>query len=397
MNHPFLPIAAVLGLALGTGCAKQPMTTDATSAAQRGAEEAGAQEVPQASLALQLSTENLAEAQALYEDGKKDEAASMLLRSEADASRSSSPTPPPRRTLRPPPCRRSKKSALTTDPLVKTNTKDMNMTHSNLLALALVGTLLGCAAHSPNELVSARRAYTDAMVTEAPLLAPAELHVAKVALEDAEAAFEKQPRDYHTADLAYVAERKAQMAGAKAAIERAKANALKASSDLAFAQEKIANEAKDSADAANASLGVEQDARRAAELREQAALAALAEFKKEDRGLVLTLSGSVLFKSGESTLLPEAQTRLGQVGTALLTAKDRSLVIEGHTDSQGTDGFNQDLSQRRAEAVKTYLVSLGYKGTLIQAAGIGETRPLADNATAEGRANNRRVEIVVKQ
>jgi hypothetical protein len=83
MNHPILTL--LVAGALGAGCSKQVLSTDSTMAAQRGAEVAGATAVPQASLSLQLSKEHLEHAQALYDDGKKEEAASMLLRSQADA------------------------------------------------------------------------------------------------------------------------------------------------------------------------------------------------------------------------------------------------------------------------------------------------------------------------
>lgn len=71
------------------------------------------------------------------------------------------------------------------------------------------------------------------------------------------------------------------------------------------------------------------------------------------------------------------------------------LAIEGHTDSDGEDGFNQDLSQRRAAAVRTYLASrLGIDGARLESAGFGEARPVGDNKTAEGKQQNRRVELV---
>jgi outer membrane protein OmpA-like peptidoglycan-associated protein len=78
-----------------------------------------------------------------------------------------------------------------------------------------------------------------------------------------------------------------------------------------------------------------------------------------------------------------------------MATKERRLTVEGHTDSQGSSNSNQSLSQRRADAVRSYLISRGYPGDLIQAQGIGEDRPVADNNSAEGRANNRRVEIIV--
>jgi outer membrane protein OmpA-like peptidoglycan-associated protein len=145
-------------------------------------------------------------------------------------------------------------------------------------------------------------------------------------------------------------------------------------------------------------LSDEREARTAADKRAadaQAALAKLAAVKDEARGMVITLSGSVLFASDRAVLLPEARTRLGQVADVLLTSKERNLTVEGHTDSQGSDSHNLDLSQRRADAVRTYLVERGYQGDLIKANGLGEGSPIADNASAEGRANNRRVEIIV--
>ena len=123
--------------------------------------------------------------------------------------------------------------------------------------------------------------------------------------------------------------------------------------------------------------------------------AKLAAFKEEERGLVLTLSGSVLFTSNQATLLVSAESRLNQISEALIAAGGRSLVVEGYTDSRGQDAYNVDLSQRRADAVRTYIVGRGYPGDKIRASGLGKSRPVADNGNAEGRANNRRVEIVV--
>jgi outer membrane protein OmpA-like peptidoglycan-associated protein len=117
--------------------------------------------------------------------------------------------------------------------------------------------------------------------------------------------------------------------------------------------------------------------------------------KDEPRGMVITLSGSVLFASNQATLLPEARTRLGQIADVLLATRERNLTIEGHTDSQGSDSHNLDLSQRRADAVRNYLVQGGYEADRVLARGLGEGSPVADNTSAEGRANNRRVEIVI--
>ena len=78
-----------------------------------------------------------------------------------------------------------------------------------------------------------------------------------------------------------------------------------------------------------------------------------------------------------------------------MATKERNLTVEGHTDSRGTSSSNQELSQQRADAVRTYIISRGYPSDLIHAHGIGQDRPVADNLSAEGRANNRRVEIII--
>ena len=111
--------------------------------------------------------------------------------------------------------------------------------------------------------------------------------------------------------------------------------------------------------------------------------------------MVITLTGNVLFASGKSELLPGAQVKLNEVAEALKSQKDRDITIEGHTDNQGNQQSNLDLGQHRADSVRSYLISRGVEGQRITATGIGQTRPVADNSTAEGRANNRRVEIIV--
>jgi outer membrane protein OmpA-like peptidoglycan-associated protein len=113
--------------------------------------------------------------------------------------------------------------------------------------------------------------------------------------------------------------------------------------------------------------------------------------------MVITLSGGVLFASGKSELLPAAQLKLNSVADALMQQDpDSKMVVEGHTDSQGGDAYNQDLSQRRAQTVRDYLVSRGVAADRATAQGFGPSRSIADNKSAEGRANNRRVEIVVE-
>jgi outer membrane protein OmpA-like peptidoglycan-associated protein len=128
-----------------------------------------------------------------------------------------------------------------------------------------------------------------------------------------------------------------------------------------------------------------------------ASLSSLASLKEEERGLVVTLSGSILFRSAESILMPAARVKLDQVAKALLAIRARNLIVEGHTDSRGSETYNQGLSQRRSDAVRDYLVQSGYPADHIQSFGKGKGSPVANNASAEGRANNRRVEIVIER
>jgi outer membrane protein OmpA-like peptidoglycan-associated protein len=276
-----------------------------------------------------------------------------------------------------------------------------------LIIIACAGLLVGCAASAPpTELVNARQAYQHASAGQAAQLVPAELHKAEEALAIAEKSFLDDPKSFRTRDLAYIADRKAKMAEALAATAAENAATAKATKDYEATQTEIVKKTKEDLAASERGaalkaeqLAAEQKARLDAEKRAadaQANLAKLAAVKEEARGLVITLSGSVLFASNKSELLPAAQDRLNQVAEALMETKGRKLTVEGHTDSRGSASYNQVLSQQRAEAVRSYIVSRGYPSDLIQARGIGKDRPVADNATAEGRANNRRVEIIVE-
>ena len=114
----------------------------------------------------------------------------------------------------------------------------------------------------------------------------------------------------------------------------------------------------------------------------------------EARGQVMTLSGDA-FASGQSQLKPEARANLQRVVEFVNRFPDKTVLIEGHTDSQGSANLNQVLSQKRAEAVRNALLQDGVDGSRLTAVGLGKDRPIADNGTSEGRARNRRVEIVV--
>jgi OOP family OmpA-OmpF porin len=111
----------------------------------------------------------------------------------------------------------------------------------------------------------------------------------------------------------------------------------------------------------------------------------------------ITLGAGALFDVNSSTLKPAGQQSLDDMATRLkgLTSLE-AITITGHTDNSGAAAYNQSLSERRAQAVKDYLVSKGVDAGKISAAGEGANRPVADNGNADGRAKNRRVEIEVR-
>jgi outer membrane protein OmpA-like peptidoglycan-associated protein len=281
--------------------------------------------------------------------------------------------------------------------------------HLWIAALALSA----CAtALPPQELVDARAAYQHAEAGAATKYVPAELHVARESLDAAEQSFNNDAKSPDTVDNAYIALRKAQRAealgeAAKAADEKEHADRelgktqqqmlSRDEARLRDTQGELAKE-RDSVAKAQAETAAEHAARMAAEKKAQDAMDALAKslaMKKDDRGTVITLSGGVLFATGQSTLLPGAMSQLNQVADALKTQAEHHFVVGGHTDNQGTDRINDELSTQRANAVRDYLVVRGVSADAITAQGFGSHQPIADNHTTEGRAMNRRVEIIV--
>ncbi len=104
----------------------------------------------------------------------------------------------------------------------------------------------------------------------------------------------------------------------------------------------------------------------------------------------------ILFDTGKDTIKPESEPVLAEIVALLKGNPSLKLSIEGHTDNVGKPESNQALSQRRAESVKKYLVGKGIDGPRLETKGWGDTKPVADNRTEEGRAKNRRVELVKK-
>ncbi len=287
------------------------------------------------------------------------------------------------------------------------------------LTLALA---TGCASTGPSpELIDARRAYDEARQSEAATYSPDKLLTAKQALERAEDAHADDPGSFEERSLAYVAQRRAQYAATFGMYEKDRRDLTEAQEAYRAKQDTLRRNAEQQASEAQRSLAAtwdnlnvarqeiaktqtqlnaEKEARAKAEESAAAAMASLskiAQVKEEQRGVVITLDGQVLFVTGKAELLPVAKDRLNQVAKSLKDLDDDKLVsIEGFTDSRGADDANMKLSQDRANAVRDYLVSQGVKQEKLRAVGRGEANPIASNDTPEGRANNRRVEIVVQ-
>lgn len=269
----------------------------------------------------------------------------------------------------------------------------------------LVAVAAGCAHEPPKELLDARAAYADAQKAPGAPLVVNDMRDAQLSLADAEKRFKDDGDSKETRDVSYVAQKRAVAAHAKgdamANLEekkRLEADFSKWKDKVAMATREQLTQTKSALGAAQANADAERAGRIAAEQRANAALLAMKELqaKESEKGLVLTLSGSVLFKTNTSTLLPDAEKRLNDIAVALKEDK-RNIVVYGFTDSTGTDAVNQKLSEDRAASVRSYLVKQGVPSERITSEGKGKSDPIADNATPEGRANNRRVEIVLKK
>lgn len=275
------------------------------------------------------------------------------------------------------------------------------MKHTTKLLTSIVACgLLSAACGSdlaPRELLDARQAYEKAKEGPASKYALAELETAKQALQEANGAFE-DGEDQKVADLAYVAERKSQLAEAAGELQAANAERAAAIESQSTAREEYQRATEKELASSRKQIEAEKAKRREAEERAKAAMASLEEMgkvKEEARGTVITLDGSVLFASGKHELLPIAQSKLTDIAHALRDQGFKKITVEGHTDSRGAESTNLALSQNRAMSVRSLLVAEGIESNKIDAVGLGESRPVADNSTPEGRANNRRVEIIV--
>jgi outer membrane protein OmpA-like peptidoglycan-associated protein len=255
------------------------------------------------------------------------------------------------------------------------------------LTIAVATTLAACAStpESSSEVDRARAAVTRVeTMPEASSAAGAELQKAQESLRKAEDAFSKRAPEEEIAHLSYMTERQAGIAEARIreaqAIQRTKNAGAERSAALLSARERETAAAQQRAAQAEAVAS--------------AALQQLENAKQTERGIVLTM-GDVMFDTGSATLKPGAQLTLDRLASFLSSNSGTRAIIEGHTDSTGSDATNQTLSERRAQTVASGLRSRGIDQGRLEPVGLGEAYPVATNSSNAGRQQNRRVEVIL--
>ena len=295
------------------------------------------------------------------------------------------------------------------------------------LSVALVATSMACAtAQAPASLKEAESIYNQTATTEGERLVAGDLLRAREAINQAQVAVSRhQNRDYVNG-MSHIALRTAQEAranfermrneAAADSLRRARQSALlnlsEAQRQRLLAQQQLSQQEIAALREKNAQVSEQASAlsRQADSLRmanEEAnrrlnealgqlrsLVTEITNLRETSRGIVISLS-DILFDVNKATLKPGAAANIARISTVLRQYPDKQISVEGHTDSDGPDAYNQDLSERRAAAVREALVAGGVNSGLITSKGFGETQPVATNATAVGKQQNRRVEIVV--
>ena len=251
-----------------------------------------------------------------------------------------------------------------------------------LIGIAVSTALLAACASAPARYDSVDRAraqiQTLSMDPLAHQAADADLQSAQTRLQQADAAVAAKRSAAEIDHLAYLAERHAE-----AGIARVEA---------AHAQAQVARAQDQRSRILLASRAAETDKARAQLAATQQELAEL-KAQQTDRGMVLTL-GDVLFDTGQATLKPGADLTLDRLARYMRDNPNTKILVEGFTDSVGSDAYNDALSQRRADAVEGALMTRGVSADAVRAIGRGKSFPVATNDSAAGRQANRRVEIV---
>ena len=225
---------------------------------------------------------------------------------------------------------------------------------------------------------------------------------AQIKLDGAETAYSKAKSNSNP-DNVYIAHRKAEIALEYAGLKETEEKYAKSKND--FDSNNAALEKAKDDEIAKLKKELEEKDRMLKEKEEQwakakgdleEAIKGLGELRKEERGLVLYIS-DILFDFDKATLKEVAKSGLLKVAKALSDFPQYKILVEGHTDSVGSDEYNQRLSERRASSVGGFIIGHGVGANRLSTKGLGEARPRANNSTSEGRQQNRRVEIVISE
>ena len=286
-----------------------------------------------------------------------------------------------------------------------------------IIALALLG---GCATRvPPAALRNAEAIYRTLVAEGAESRVEGSMLRTRSALEDAREAYDGNRDERYTDGLAQVAHtyalaaqtdfERARIAATTDSLTRLRLSRLveltAAQREEMMRQQRLSQAEIDSLRQRNLLVSQEADSlRRAAEAASarlndaltqlRTLVAEITNLRETSRGLVISLS-DILFETGKATLKPGAVQNITRIAAVLNQYPDYQISVEGHTDSRGTDAYNQKLSDDRARAVADALVSAGVSPGRISSKGFGETQPVATNSTAAGMQQNRRVEVIV--
>lgn len=270
----------------------------------------------------------------------------------------------------------------------------MKYTTLSVSAIASAVLLAACAS-TPKTVPELDRAHADVEALAGdPLVQQAasqELSNARKSLESADVAMKKHDRE-DVLHYSYLASQQAQTGQERISAERAKQEVAKGEAE----RNRVLLESR-THEAETAAAAAQQQAQQAQAARQEADAAQrqLAELqaKQTDRGMVLTL-GDVLFDTNASTLKPGAASIIDRVASFMKENEGTKVIVEGHTDSRGSAEYNQQLSERRAQAVSDALAFRGIDRSRVESVGRGKELPVASNDTAAGQQQNRRVELI---